>query len=392
MKATSKTIEGRYNRAVVYTQDVDSAALEQIKRMCDYRPLADSRICIMPDVHAGAGCTIGTTMTVGARVVPSMVGQDIGCGMRVVRLVATNVDYARLDAFVRAHIPAGKGLRGEGHPYADESEIAALRCVRHVDMARVLRSMGTLGGGNHFIEVDADCAGGLYLVIHSGSRILGAQVAEYYRREAFARLAAQDPYATPQSPMAHVVLAEGEPPIVVPYDMAYLEGDLLEDYLYDMAITQRFASRNRQAIADAIVKGLDLGMEDAFETVHNYIDIAHGILRKGAVSAQKGERLLIPLNMRDGALLCVGKGNPDWNYSAPHGAGRKLSRGAAKSSLSMEEYRREMEGVYTTSVARGTLDESPMAYKSAYDILHYIRPTVAVTEHIRPTYNFKAGE
>ena len=377
MTAQSMTVKGKYNTAIVYTQNVDSGAIDQIRRMCDFAPLASSQIRVMSDVHVGRGCTIGTTMTIVDKVVPNMVGVDIGCGMHVVRLETDEVDYAKLDAYINRNIPVGKGIRREGHRYYKQIDLEALRCRKHVDMERASKSLGSLGGGNHFIEVDRGEDGALYLVIHSGSRQLGVDVANYYQKAAYARL--------------EELAACAQNPHHVPIEMAYVEGELLEDYLHDMRLTQRFASLNRQAMADDIVEGLGLGKADEFETIHNYIDLEHRILRKGAVSAQKDERLLIPLNMRDGALLCRGKGNPDWNYSAPHGAGRKLDRSTAKRTLSMQEYQREMRGIYTTSVGRGTLDESPMAYKSTYEILQNIRPTVSVVERLTPTYNFKAG-
>ncbi len=374
MKPTQTVIQGKYNTAIVYSQQLDKNAREQLKRLCDFAPLADSTIRVMSDVHAGAGCTIGTTMTIADKAVPNMVGVDIGCGMHTVMLQAREIDYAFLDNYIRHNIPAGKGIRAEAHPYAKRIDFGELRMAKHIKMERAYKSIGSLGGGNHFIEVDRDDDGNLYLVIHSGSRQLGVDVASYYQREAAMRLSgkASGPHVAPE--------------------MAYVEGALLEDYLHDMRITQRAASLNRKAIADDIINALKLGKAEEFETVHNYIDLEQRILRKGAVSAQKGERLLIPLNMRDGALICTGKGNPDWNYSAPHGAGRLYSRANAKSTLSMDEYRRTMQGIYTTSVSTATLDESPMAYKPMYEILHNIRPTVAIEKRILPTYNFKAGD
>ena len=377
MKTKPKTIVGKYNTALIFTEEVESGALDQIRRLCEFEPFKDARIRIMSDVHMGVGCTIGTTMTVTDKVVPHMVGVDIGCGMRTVQLAVDSMDYRALDEYIHRNIRSGMSIRDTAHYYADRIDLGELRCRRHVDLSRAEKSIGTLGGGNHFIEVDRDNSGHLYLVVHSGSRHLGVEVAEYYQRAAATYHA--DAERTQNAPH-------------VPPDLAYVEGELYEDYLHDMRITQRFAALNRQAMADDIVNGLGLGKVDEFETVHNYIDLDRMILRKGAVSAAKGERLLIPLNMRDGSLLAVGKGNEDWNYSAPHGAGRKLSRAKAKSTLSLDEYRREMAGIYTTSVGLRTLDESPMAYKSMYDIIKNIRPTVTVVERIVPTYNFKAPD
>ena len=396
------TVKGKYNTAIIYTQNVEQSALQQIRRLCDFEPLAQSQIRIMSDVHAGVGCTIGTTMTIVDKVVPNMVGVDIGCGMRVVQLQAGAIDYPALDDYIRHHIRVGREIRDQLHGLVDQIDLGQLRCVRHIKRERAERSIGTLGGGNHFVEVDRDEQGTLYLVVHTGSRHLGVSVAAYYQNAAYQRLAARGPAARndlidelrAQGRQADIEqqLARLTPAVTVPPELAYVEGDLLQDYLHDMGITQRFASLNRQAIADDIVNGLGLGKTDEFETVHNYIDLQHNILRKGAVSAQKGEKLLIPLNMRDGALLCIGKGNPDWNYSAPHGAGRRYSRGKAKEALSMDEYRAQMQGIYTTSISRGTLDESPMAYKSMYDIIGNIRPTVTIQCRLTPTYNYKCCE
>ena len=403
MKSKPMTIVGKYNTALIFTEEVEEGAVNQIRRLCNFEPFKDSKIRIMSDVHMGVGCTIGTTMTITDKVVPNMVGVDIGCGMRTVTLATKSIDYRKLDEFIHANIRSGPAVRSTKHYYNREIDLGELRCKKYVDLDRAEKSIGTLGGGNHFIEVDRDTAGKLYLVVHSGSRHLGVEVAEYYQKEAFKRLKGQNKET--ERLLIALMEAEGNDrniqaelkelsrkPMDVPPELAYVEGDLLEDYLHDMRITQRFASLNRKAMADDIVNGLGLGKTDEFETVHNYIDLEKRILRKGAVSAQKGERLLIPLNMRDGSLLSIGKGNEDWNCSAPHGAGRKLSRSAAKHNLSLAEYRKEMEGIYSTSVNMGTLDESPMAYKSMYDILRNIRPTVSVVERILPTYNFKAPE
>ena len=397
------TIAGKHNTAIVYTHDVEQGALDQIRRLCDCAAFADSRIRIMSDVHMGVGCTIGTTMTITDKVVPHMVGVDIGCGIRTVQLAAHTIDYAALDAYIRRNIRAGAAIRDAAHRYAAQIDLTQLRCARHIKYDRAIRSIGTLGGGNHFIEVDTDDEGNLYLVVHTGSRHLGIEVADYYQQAAIRQLAQAD--ADAREALAAQMRAEGRQAEIeaalremrptstrIPPELAYVQGALLEDYLHDMRITQHFACLNRQAIAEDIIEGLCLGKTDEFETIHNYIDLEHRILRKGAISAQKGERLLIPLNMRDGALVCVGKGNPDWNYSAPHGAGRKLSRSRAKATLSMDEYHAQMQGIYTTSICTGTLDESPMAYKSMYEIIANIRPTVAVHRRIMPTYNFKSPE
>ena len=361
-----KTIRGRVNEAVVFTDQLEEMAEQQIQRLCDQEFVRGSRIRIMPDAHAGAGCTIGTTMTITGKVVPNLVGVDIGCGMLVHALKRPNLDFVLLDHIIRANVPCGCGVRRSPHALVRRSAIDELRCLPHVNAERGRLSIGTLGGGNHFIEVDRDDAGNLYLVVHSGSRHLGKQIAEYYQR-----LAGRD---KPDKALA------------------YLEGKPLEDYLHDMRIAQQYAALNRQAIAETILAEAGLVSVGQFTTVHNYIDLESMILRKGAVSARQGERLLIPMNMRDGSIIAIGRGNREWNYSAPHGAGRLMSRRKAFKTLSMTEFRESMTGVYTTTLTPDTLDEAPEAYKPMAEILRYIRDTVDVVEVIRPVYNFKAAE
>ena len=397
-------IHGAHNDAVCYTDALEENAAAQIRAVCDQPAFAGSRIRIMPDVHAGKGCTIGTTMTITDKVVPALVGVDIGCGMETVRLEQKELDFARLDALIRAEIPSGRNVRTVPHARAAGLNLPQLRCAAKIRQDRALCSIGTLGGGNHFIEVDRGADGALYLVIHSGSRHLGGEVAEYYqyagwralcggtearRRALVARYKAA---GREQEIAAALLLMRGCSTAAVPRELAYVEGALLADYLHDMRLVQHFAAENRRAIADAILTGMGLARTDEFTTIHNYIDTEAGILRKGAVSAQKGERLLIPINMRDGSLLCTGRGNPDWNCSAPHGAGRLMSRSQACAALSIEEYRREMAGIYTTCVTSATLDESPMAYKSLDEIAAQLAPTAEITERLRPVYNFKAAE
>ena len=397
-------IQGQYNTALCYCDEIEETARQQIRDMCEQRLFRGSRIRIMPDVHAGVGCTVGTTMTITDRVSPSLVGVDIGCGMETVQLAEKEIDFDRLDRVIRERIPAGMNVRETPHPLTGQLDLSALRCAAAVNRERALLSLGTLGGGNHFIEIDRDGEGYLYLVVHSGSRNLGVQTAGYYRRlgwqsmnrvsdrsrrELIARLKAEGRAQEIERELR--ALEERFAGSDVPERFAYVEGQNLADYLHDMKLVQRFAALNREAITRTILEGMGLTERDRFTTIHNYIDTEHRILRKGSVSAQKGERLLIPINMRDGALLCVGKGNGEWNCSAPHGAGRLLSRTAAFDTLSVEEFRREMQGVYTTCVAQGTLDESPMAYKGLDAILSQISPTAEVVKQIRPIYNFKAG-
>ena len=398
-------IRGRYNTAICYCDEIEDSAREQVQDMCDQRVFSDSIIRIMPDVHAGKSCTIGTTMTIGDRVVPNLVGVDIGCGMETVRLEEGTIDFDRLDQVIREEIPSGTSIRGWLHPLTREIDLTALKCLSAINLQRAALSLGTLGGGNHFIEVDRDEDGGLYLVVHSGSRNLGVQVATHYQklgwnamnrvpdeaREAvIRRCKAEGREAEIEQALAELN-AQFRAPTDIPERFAYVEGQNLEDYIHDMRLVQRFAALNRRAMTQAILEGLGLHERDRFTTIHNYIDTEHRVLRKGSVSAQKGERLLIPINMRDGALVCVGRGNPDWNCSAPHGAGRLMSRSAALSRLTVEQFQREMTGIYTTCVSEGTLDESPMAYKGIEAILSQIGPTADVVRQIRPVYNYKAG-
>lgn len=398
-------IRGKYNSAICYCDEIEETARQQIQDICDQRIFASSQIRIMPDVHAGTGCTIGTTMTVTDIAAPSLVGVDIGCGMETVKLSEKKINFAELDWVIRENVPAGEAVRESPHSLSEQIDLNQLRCLSAINKERAFLSIGTLGGGNHFIEVDRDEEGFLYLIIHSGSRYLGVQVANYYRKLGWQAMTQVSNEA--RNSLIAQYKAEGRAreieqglqdlaenfaaPADIPEVLAYVEGKNLEDYLHDMKIVQQYAMLNRQAMAQEIVNGMGFHPIDCFTTIHNYIDTENRILRKGSVSAQRGERLLIPINMRDGALLCVGKGNPEWNFSAPHGAGRILSRKAAQESLSVEQFQKEMQGIYTTCVAEGTLDESPMAYKGLDAILSQIGPTVDVIKQIKPVYNFKAG-
>jgi len=368
------TINGKHNTAICYTMNLEERAREQVQTVCDQEAFVDCKIRIMPDVHAGMGCTIGTTMTITDKIVPGMVGVDIGCGMETVCIDARELDFARLDDIIHKLIPAGFSVRDFPHKLADGIELSTLRCANHVKLDRAYKSIGTLGGGNHFIEVCRADSGELYIVVHSGSRHLGNEVAEYYQAEGYN------------------ALSDGGRIRDLPKDLAYVEGALFDDYIHDMKIIQRFATLNRKAMMDVILVGMRLYALEEFTTIHNYIDTDSMILRKGAVSAKLGEKLLIPINMRDGSLICVGKGNPDWNYSAPHGAGRLMSRNAAFKELSMREYEAEMRGIYSSCVVPDTLDESPMAYKPIDEIVSQITPTVEIVAQIKPLYNFKAAE
>ncbi len=399
-------IAGKYNSALCYTNQLEPEAYSQILTVCDMEAFRDSKIRIMPDVHAGKGCTIGTTMTITDRVVPNLVGVDIGCGMYTVCLGKVDIDLPQFDAAAHS-IPSGR----EVWPGRQEKfDLTILRCFRSLkDTKRLERSLGTLGGGNHFIEIDVDDDGNKYLVIHSGSRNLGTQVAKIYQDLAVDLNRGKEDYFRQreeiirtykdtgrrneiQSELKKLEKSYKTGPLTMPKDLCYLYGTFMADYLHDLSICQQFARRNREKMAEILLEKMNLRAVDAFQTIHNYIDVDEGILRKGAVSAKAGEKLLIPINMRDGSLLCVGKGNPDWNCSAPHGAGRILSRSMAFERLTMAEYEAEMAGIYSTCVTAGTLDESPMAYKKMDDIVSNIGPTADIVAIIRPIYNFKAAE
>ncbi len=396
-------IKGKVNTAICYARVIEDEAIEQIRRMCDYPMTEGSRVRIMPDVHAGKGCTIGTTMTITDKAVPNVVGVDIGCGMYTVRLAQRELDMERLDEAAH-YIPSGKRV-WEGRQ--ERFGLTELRCFRALKNTRYLeRSLGTLGGGNHFIEVDAAADGTKYLVIHSGSRNLGKQVAEYYQKLAIDLNKGKEEYLQRRDALIAELKTAGRRKEIqkalkelhwnsheatLPEDLCFLYGPYLEDYLFDVEICQRFARRNREKMAEILTERSALTALDAFHTIHNYIDTEEMILRKGAIAAHKGEKVLIPINMRDGSVLAVGKGNPEWNFSAPHGAGRIMSRSAARSSLDLEEYRREMAGVYTTSVSEATIDEAPMAYKSLEDIIDVIAESIDVIEVLKPIYNFEAS-
>ncbi len=398
------TIKGKHNTAICYASSLEDAAADQIRVLCNVEEFADCKIRIMPDVHAGNACTIGTTMTITDKIVPGMVGVDIGCGMETTLIDANKLDFEKLDECIHRRIPAGFEVRNKPHKLAEEIDLSQLRCARYINTDRGYHSIGTLGGGNHFIEVDRNDSGKLYIVIHSGSRHLGYEVAEYYQNEGYHALCGNARYqfydiiaqlkeeGRAQEIESTIKAIKEQTQIPVPKELAYVKGPLFDDYMHDMNIMQRFALLNRKAMRDEIMEGMKLSIEEEFTTIHNYIDTDSMILRKGSVSAKQGEKLLIPINMRDGSLICIGKGNPDWNFSAPHGAGRLMSRGAAFRRLSMEQYEAEMSGVYSTCVVEDTLDESPMAYKPMGDIVEHITPTAEIVDKIKPVYNFKAAE
>ena len=402
-KRAMMEIKGKVNTALCFAKVIEDVAVEQIRRMCDYPFTEGSRIRFMPDVHAGKGCTIGTTMTIKDKAVPNVVGVDIGCGMYTVNLGRVDINMEQMDAAAH-YIPSGTDV-WEGR--TERFDLLGLHCYRELkDVRRLERSLGTLGGGNHFIEIDQAADGTKYLVIHSGSRNLGKQVAEHYQRLAIDLNKGKKEYFQKKDALIAEYKAAGRKKEIqaalkelhwnshestIPEDLCFVYGQYLEDYLHDVEICQQFARRSRERMAEIILGRLGLTAQDAFHTIHNYIDTKEMILRKGAIAAHAGERVLIPINMRDGSVLAVGRGNPEWNYSAPHGAGRILSRTEAKQVLDLDEYRREMAGVYTTSVNEKTLDEAPMAYKSLSDIIDVISESVDVIEVLKPIYNFKAN-
>lgn len=363
-------LKGKFNTAEVHTDNIEQEAIAQIINLCNQEYAKDSNIVIMPDVHAGAGCTIGTTMTILDKVCPNLVGVDIGCGVIVAKLQKQSVDFAKLDRTIRRDVPSGFDVRAKEHIFAKRIDMQEFRCISALKTERMLLAIGSLGGGNHYIEMSEDDEGELYLSIHTGSRNLGKQVAEFYQKIAISR------------------------GIVADKSLAYLEGQDFEDYMHDMQLAQKYAHLNREAILDVIVKQMGFVIDFQFETVHNYIEKFvdnYYILRKGAVAAYAGDAIIIPMNMRDGSLICKGKGNAKWNFSAPHGAGRILSRSGAKREISLDDFKKSMEGIWTTSVQESTIDESPMAYKPMDEIITNIGDTADIVTIIKPVYNFKAS-
>lgn len=357
-------INGKYASASVYATHIEDRAVSQIQMILDNEISRGSKVCIMPDVHPGKIGPIGLTMTIKDRVIPNLLGVDIGCGMLMAKIEG-RLEYPKLDRVIRENIPSGFDIRKKPHSKA-ENALDLLNCINHVDQDKALRSIGTLGGGNHFIEVDKG-EDGMYVVIHTGSRHLGMEITEYYNR---------------------VGKREG-----VPYEMTYLEGDLMQDYLHDVKVATLFAMVNREAILAEILKGMKWKCVDKWQSVHNYYDILPGgisLLRKGAASAQESERVIIPVNMRDGVIVGEGKGNPDWNFSAPHGSGRVMSRVEVKNHYTVSAFKSDMKGIYSSSIGAGTLDEAPVAYRGIDEIIDVISDSVDVKEVLKPVYNFKA--
>jgi len=404
-------VKGKYNNALVYTTELEDSSKRQIENLCNQEFTKNEKIRMMPDVHAGAGCTIGTTMTISDKIVPNLVGVDIGCGMETLVIKADSVvsksfNPAYLDKIIKMNIPSGHDKRKVAHKFNEKVDLSQIRCPK-ANRRNAELSLGTLGGGNHFIEADRDDEGNLYIVIHSGSRHLGLEIADYYQNEAWNQLnknrkidvdsVIQKLKEENRESEIENTLKEMKSQVLtnIPPELAYCEGDLFDDYIHDMKITQEFALWNRKAMMDSISIGLHIKKHDILEqftTIHNYIDTENMILRKGSVSAQKGEKLLIPINMRDGSLVCIGKGNADWNYSAPHGAGRVLGRREAKRTLSLEEFKAQMSGIYSSTVNLDTIDEAPMAYKNMNEIIANIEPTAEIVKIIKPIFNFKSPE
>ncbi|HLR20890.1 MAG TPA: RtcB family protein [Tissierellaceae bacterium] len=402
-------LEGKYNTAKVFTDELEEGSRDQIIRLLDQEFIEDSKVRIMPDVHQGMGAVIGFTADMGDKVIPNIVGVDIGCGMLTVELGDIDIDLPELDKVINNKVPSGRHVHNGRRIKYDRLE--DLYCYRDLkNTKRIERSIGTLGGGNHFIELGIDSKDNRYLVIHSGSRNLGKQVADHYQKLAIDLCSGKEEYFERKEKLIEEYKAKGKRNKInkalkklrreykghepkYPKDLCYLHGKYRDMYLKDMRICQEYANLNRETMADIILKNLlekDLEEFSYFETVHNYINFKDNIIRKGAISAYKDEKILIPINMRDGSILAKGKENPDWNYSAPHGAGRLMSRTQAKSDLTLEAFKESMEGIYSTSVHKGTLDESPFAYKSIDSILDNMEDTAEILEIIKPIYNYKA--
>ena len=397
-------IKGKYNSASIYTDSIEDEAYKQVLNLMNQKFAEGSKFAIMPDCHAGAGCVIGLTMRIVDKVVPNLCGVDIGCGMLVLKVDKSfNFDLPKVDRIWHEDIPSGMKHRISKHKFSDKANIEDILAPINVDKLKL--SIGTLGGGNHFGEIDVDDEGDHYIVIHSGSRHLGIEVCKHYQRLAIKyhkdkkksdiSIIEQLKKEGRQSDIEAVLKASKQSQPSIPDELAYLEGQLLEDYLHDMEIAQDYALWNREAMMDVLVNGLGVkksDIVDIFCTIHNYIDVKNRILRKGAISLQKDEMAIIPMNMRDGSLIVRGKGNPEWNYSGPHGAGRLMSRSKAKESLSIDEFKQSMDGIFTTCVDKATIDESPMAYKPMDEIIRNIDATAEIVKTIKPIYNFKASE
>lgn len=402
-------VKGKYGKAKVFAKELEETAEGQIIELLNQDFIEGSDVRIMPDVHPGMGCVIGFTADMGDKVIPNIVGVDLGCGMLTVELGKQDLNPAKLDKIIKEKVPSGSSVHERRRARFDKlEELYVYRELKNTK--RIERSVGTLGSGNHFIEVGEDSKDNKYLVIHSGSRNLGKQVAEIYQKLAVDMCSGKEEYFIKRDEIIETYKAKGKKKHIkkalkdlekdyrglepsYPKHLCYLTGQYRDRYLHDMKICQEYASLNRETMADIILEEIyDKRLEDFpyFETVHNYINFKDNIIRKGAIAAYEGEKVLIPINMRDGSIIGIGKGNPDWNFSAPHGAGRLLSRTEAKESLSLEDFKDTMKGIYSTSVRAGTLDESPDAYKDIEDIMESLDDTVEIIDRIKPIYNYKA--
>lgn len=379
-----KIIKGAYTSAQIFTTDnkataIDQYAISQLQMICNMESSKDCRIRVMPDVHPGKVGTIGLTVTIGNKIIPNLIGIDIGCGMTLAHIKGKKIEYQKLDTVIRESVPSGFAIRNKAHRFADEFDFNMLKCCKHIRTDKAILSLGSLGSGNHFIEADKYDDGNLFIVIHSGSRHLGKEVTEYYLNEGQKFLKKHG--------------------LSVPYETTWLEGELMSDYLHDLQVVQQFASLNRQIILDELVKGMKWKILDSYECIHNYVDASEDtidtfgspMLRKGAISAKTGEQVIIPINMRDGIILGTGLGNIDWNCSAPHGSGRIMKREDVKNNFTVSSFKSEMKGIYSTCIRKDTLDEAPFAYRSINDIADSISDTVTINKIIKPVYNFKAG-
>ena len=368
-----KTIIGQYSSATIHTDIIEDYAIAQIKAICDNPVLADANVQIMPDVHPGKVSPIGLTMKIRDAILPSLIGIDIGCGMTIAKIKQKHIEFQRMDTVIREKIPSGFAINQKPHRFHKKFQYSELECHSHINQMKASLSICSLGGGNHFIEIEQDDDGALYILIHTGSRHLGKEVTDYYMNmgERDLKQAGED----------------------IPYELTYLTGHLMNDYIHDVQVIQAFAELNRQAILDEVVRGMKLKVTDSFSTIHNYIE-PYGnqyMLRKGAISAKQGERMIVPINMKDGALLCTGKGNIDWNESAPHGSGRIMNRENVKSRFTVSQFKSEMKGIYSNNISALTLDEAPFAYRKLQHITDYIGETAEINELLHPIYNFKAG-
>ena len=392
----------------IFTKNIEEQAINQINELLKQEAFKNSKVRIMPDVHAGKGCVIGFTGNLGEKVIPNIVGVDIGCGMLCVELGNIDLDLERLDNIIRKYVPSGMNVHeNQRYKFLELEKLYCYKLLKNKDNW-LEKSMGTLGGGNHFIEIDVDEDDNKYLVIHTGSRNLGKQVAEIYQEKAIKYCSYEDDMKEEKQKIIKEYKVLGKEKEIqnklieiskkyagktkLPKDLCYLEGKLREDYLHDMKICQEFASRNRREIAFIIMSKMNLDCINHFETIHNYISFEDNIVRKGAISAKKGEKVLIPMNMRDGCIIGIGKGNDDWNQSAPHGAGRIMSRMQAKETFNLDEYKESMKNIYTTSVNENTIDEAPFVYKPMQEIINNIGDTVDIIKIIKPIYNFKSDE